>query len=303
MNSKFKYAIRAARANFLPASIIPFLIGAAYAFKTNASVSASRFMLGITGVAAMHLAGNLFNDYFDYINGADNINREKSPFFGGSRVIQDGLLTGRDVLALAVFLMALSVLCGILICVVTGNPVFLLFMFIAGILAFQYTAPPLALAYHMLGEPNIFLLFGVFLVMGSSYLFTGIFSWSSFLISLPIAFLVTAIIICNEIPDYPSDVAAGKNNIISLAGWENGYKVYAAAVICSALALLLNIALGNLPQPAILIILFYDMAIRATAILRNRSSNMKDFIRSSALTVTLYSAVGSCILIALLVKR
>jgi len=83
-------------------------------------------------------------------------------------------------------------------------------MVLSGVLAAQYTAPPLRLAYNRLGEIDIFLLFRIFLVMGSFYLFAEKFTFNSFLVSLPIAFLFAGVIICNEIPDSEYDLRAKK---------------------------------------------------------------------------------------------
>ncbi|MCX5678855.1 MAG: prenyltransferase [Candidatus Omnitrophica bacterium] len=302
MEQKIKYAIKAARANFLPASLMPFLIGAFYAFRLGHNVSPARFILAFLGVGSMHLAGNLFNDYFDYKSGADNMSGKESPFFGGSRVIQKGLLNSSDVLSLSLFFTALAFLCGMGIYIITEDPVFPLFMLIAAILAFEYTAPPLRLSYNRLGELDIFLLFGVLLVMGSFYLFTGTFTIGAFLVSLPISFLVGAIIVCNEVPDYHSDVAAGKHNLVYIVGRERGYIIYAFLIILSALTLIVNVLSGNIPHISALIILFYAIGVKVTLILKDRVSGMNDFIHASMLTIALHTIVGAAMILTLLVK-
>lgn len=302
MARKLEYAIKAARANFLPASLIPFLIGAFYAFRLDVYISPTRFILGFFGVGFMHLAGNLFNDYFDYKSGADNISDKESPFFGGSRVIQKGLLSPSEVLSLSLFFTALASLCGLGIYVITEDPVFPLFMFIAAILAFEYTAPPLRLSYNKLGELDIFLLFGVLLVMGSFYLFAGTFTIGAFLISLPISFLIGAVIVCNEVPDYRSDAAAGKHNLVHGAGPEKGYIIYALLIILSALSLILNVLSGNISPIAGIITLFYAMGVKAALILKDKASGMKDFIRASMLTIMLHAIAGAAMILILLVK-
>jgi 1,4-dihydroxy-2-naphthoate octaprenyltransferase len=302
MKQKIGYAIKATRANFLSASLIPFMIGAFYAFRLNGSISPVRFILGFLGVGSMHLAGNLFNDYFDHKSGADNISGKESPFFGGSRVIQKGLLSPLDVLSLSLFFTALASLCGLGIYVITGNPAFPVFMLIAAILAFEYTAPPLRLAYNKLGELDIFLLFGVLLVMGSFYLFTGTFAFGAFLVSLPISFLVGAIIVCNEVPDHHSDRAAGKHNLVYIVGREKGYIVYALLIILSALALIVNVLSGNIPHIAGLIILLYAIGVKAALILKDRASGMNDFIDAGMLTIALHTIVGAAMILTLLIR-
>lgn len=298
-----KNIFAASRANFLPASILPFLIGASLAFNRGYPVPWQRLILGLVAIASAHLSGNLFNDYFDYKSGADNIYKKKSPFFGGSRVIQEGLYGPGQILRMALVFLAISLLSVALIFFITRD-VLLLFMFaLAGLLTLEYTAPPLRLSYNRLGEIDIFLLFGVFLVMGSFYLFAGKFTLDAFLLSLPISFLVAAVIICNEIPDFMADIKAGKNNLISLTGPDRGYLLYAIAVLFSFIFLLINIKLGNLPVIALGLLAIYPIAIKVILILNKKAKDLGGFINASKGTIMLHSLMGGLTVIVLLLKR
>jgi 1,4-dihydroxy-2-naphthoate octaprenyltransferase len=161
--------VRATRAHFLPASLIPFCIGAAFAFSSGFAINAFRFFAGITGVAAAHLAGNVLNDYFDDRSKADTITLRKSPFFGGSRVIQDGLLGPSGMLRLALAFLAVSFICGAALFFSVRSLFFLFYVIAAGVLIVEYTAPPLRLAYNRWGEADIFLCFGIALTPGAFY--------------------------------------------------------------------------------------------------------------------------------------
>lgn len=296
-------AAKAARALFLPASILPFLIGAAYAFKVNGSIPAAKFILGLAAVGSMHLAGNLFNDYFDYKSGADNIADRMSPFFGGSQVIQRGVLRSSQVLSLSLVFAGLALGSGLGIYVLTKDAVFLFIMIMTGALTVEYTAPPLRLAYNRLGELDIFVLFGVFLVTGSFYLLTGVFNMECVVLSLPVSFLVTAIIVCNEIPDYACDRAAGKHNLISLVGGERGYTLYAATLVLSALSLVAGVLFNILPTPALTMLLFYGIGARAIFMLSQKSIVLPQFIQASALTILLHTLVGAGTILFLVIGR
>ena len=54
---------RASRMHFLPASVLPFVLGAVYASRAGYNVTSGRFITGLAGIASAHLAGNLFNDF------------------------------------------------------------------------------------------------------------------------------------------------------------------------------------------------------------------------------------------------
>lgn len=302
MAEKLKQLLKAARTDFLPASIVPFFVGVAYALNRGFSLSLSMFVLGLTGVAAAHLSANLLNDYYDYRSGADNRTAKVSSFFGGSRAIQNGIFTAGEILKFSLFLMSVAFLCGVGIFAVTGDPVFLLLMLAGGILAVEYTAPPLRLAYRRLGEVDIFLLFGVGIVMCSFYLFSRRFDSGSFLISLPVAFLIAAVIICNEVPDFESDIGVGKQNLLSLTGVRGGSVLYIIVVCLSLLAIFLNVAKGILPFYAALTGVVYFPGIKAYSNLRNYPSDISGLIQASRFTVMQHSFVGIAIILILLIS-
>jgi 1,4-dihydroxy-2-naphthoate octaprenyltransferase len=202
-----------------------------------------------------------------------------------------------------VFFLAVSFCCGSFIFIITKNPVFLILMLTAGILAVEYTAPPLRLAYRRSGEADIFILFGVLMVMGSFYLFAETFTFGSFLISLPVAFLIAGVLICNEVPDFPGDAAAGKMNLISLTGRERGYLLYAGVLVLSMLCVIINVFSGHLPPIALGLLLFYFFGFKATVILKDHFKDIESSIIASRMTIILHGAVGSLMVVVLFFRR
>ena len=99
--------LRTVRAPFLTATIAPILIGASVAWNDlksenlNNAWSWSMFWLVLGGACLAQIATNASNDYFDHTSSADEINKVASPFNGGSRVIQVGLMTPGQVLITA----------------------------------------------------------------------------------------------------------------------------------------------------------------------------------------------------------
>ncbi len=80
--------IKALRAPFLTGSLIPVIIGAAYGF-IDKHFSLLLFLITALGVAALHLAANLLNDYYD-AKGSDPINVRLTPFSGGRARLHPG---------------------------------------------------------------------------------------------------------------------------------------------------------------------------------------------------------------------
>ncbi len=299
---KLRLFFKAARADFLPVTIIPFFIGAAYALNQGFFISLPLLMLGLIGVCSTSLSANLINNYFDYESEADNQVEKISSFFGGSRMIRKGIYTKREILNFSLILLFVGFFCGFAIFAITRDPVFLAFMIIAGVLAVEYTAPPLKLAYNRLGELDIFILFGIGLVIGSFYLFSGKFTFDSFLISLPISFLVAAIIICNEVPDFKTDINVGKRNLLSLSGVNNGYILYGSIIFFSLVSIFLNITQGILPKFVVFIVLFHLPGVKALFNLKNGLNDTGMLIQASLFTIIQHSLVGIATIITLVIS-
>lgn len=294
--------LQASRADFLPASIIPFFIGVSYALASGFSLSLLILILGLTGVMFAHLSANLLNDYYDYKSGADNQTPKVSSFFGGSRAIQRGLFTDKEILKLSVLFLFIAFFSFLGVLILTSNFVLIFFVSLALFLAVEYTAGPLKLAYNRMGEFTIFLLFGSGLVMGSFYLFSSVFSIGSFFISLPISFLIAAVIIANQVPDFSSDIKAGKKNLLSVVGVKNAYIIYGFLILLSFISLLVNIVIGSLSIYAALAGLIYFLAIPAFLNLKNNLSDIHRLIQASRLTLIQHSLVGIVIIFILLIN-
>jgi len=286
--------IKLTRLPFITASIIPFLIGAVYASKTkNISLIDLKLLLGLIAVIFGHLAANIFNDYYDTKSGNDLADKTEHMFFGGSKVIPNDIFTSKQVLISAI---CCAVIClGAVICLqamMPNMPIALLGIPVLLIAVF-YTMPPVKLIYRGFGELAIFILFGAVPVCAGWTVMTGtLFGINEILLSLPISFLVLAIILCNEVPDHDNDKAYGKNTLIVIFGREKAYLFYAAAIIDSIIALVICTALKILPQTALWIILLYVMYIKSVMIIRRNGKDVEELITASKITITGHLLIG-----------
>ena len=92
--------LRTTRLPFLTATIMPVLLGIAIAASHGAFDLASA-ALTVIGAAFVQLGLNVANDVFDTVQGADDANVTPTKFSGGSRVIQYGLVTLRQMATIA----------------------------------------------------------------------------------------------------------------------------------------------------------------------------------------------------------
>lgn len=200
----------AIRPAFLSASILPVVTALAYVRGSFGSLDYGLAALVLISIVFIHSAANVLNDYFDSRNGDDASNRHRIyPFSGGSRFIQNKVLTERQVLVFGVILFLLGCFVGLLIAYITGPFVFWIGL-VGGILAVVYSAPP-GLAGRGFGDLVIAVCFGLLPVTGTVYTQANSVTTDSILIGLVVSCFVVAILWINSIPDREADKKAGKN--------------------------------------------------------------------------------------------
>ena len=246
MKSKLLLWLRAMRVSFFSASIIPVIVGISTANHLgcrNTWLSAAALL----GVLFLHASSNLANDYFDDLNGSDRNNAVISPFSGGSRVIQDGLLTGRQMGIAALICLVCGCIIGLVLAFMRGCPV-LLIGFLGVLAGYLYSAPPVWLASKGLGEATTGFCFGPLIVLGTHYVIAQSFSWLPLIASLPVGFLITGVLYLNEFPDEVADTRSGKRNLIVRLGCKRSKNAFGYIVLLTYLSIVVGILSGVLPH-------------------------------------------------------
>ncbi|MEI6631181.1 MAG: prenyltransferase [bacterium] len=294
------YLVRALRLPFVSASLLPFLLGSL--INKNA-FHFSAFFLGLASVVCTHLGANLLNDYADSRSGVDWQDGKFYGFFGGSKLIQQGVFTERFYLGLGVLFFALSVACVIALSFLLRDLRAAGFYSVIIFLGITYSHKPLQLSYHYLGELVIFLLFGPALVMGGYFLQTGIFPHiKSLLVSLPMGLLVFGILFANEVPDYPQDKKCAKFNLVSLLGPERAYLFYLLINVAAFFSIALNINRGYFSRWAYLSFLFIPLVLRAGFVLKGSQEKIR-LVESSKIAIATHIFVSIVLIVDLLLWK
>jgi 1,4-dihydroxy-2-naphthoate octaprenyltransferase len=285
-----KNIIRALRLPFASASVLAFAFGS---FINRDNFQLNSFLLGLVAAVATHLSANLINDYADSKSGADWQDKNFYSFFGGSKLIQEKVLSEKFYLYAALFCLSLAGLCVFLLIIILKSLI-VIFLFTAIILlAFSYSHKPLQLSYRRLGEPVIFLLFGPVLVMGGYFIQTRIFpGLKSFILSLPFGFLTTAILFSNEVPDYADDKKAGKLTWVSLTGANRAFILYSVLIILAFLSILLGVFLKFMTSWALISWVLILPAMKAAGILKRYYTDKSRLMESSKLTIAVQALVS-----------
>jgi 1,4-dihydroxy-2-naphthoate octaprenyltransferase len=261
----------ATRLPFLTATLVPVALGIA------AAATQHRFNLGLAaltllGAVAVHLGLNVANDVFDATSGADDYNVNPTLFSGGSRVIQYGLVSLRQMIAISAVAYAAAIAIGLYLASVAGWG--LLWLGLAGVLiSFFYTAPPLRLVHRGLGEPATALGFGPIMVLGAYYVQTGHYALQPLVLSIPVALLVMLILYANEIPDRVADARAGKRTLVVRLSRKVVLQGYGVAAALAYLALVVGVVAGLLPWPTLAALLTIPLAVKT---LRGLEQNYDD---------------------------
>lgn len=179
-------AIRFIKVLLFSASIVPAIVAGAVSFYLGAFDSFV-FLLSATGIFLGQVGGDYLYYYFTHLH-SDSADPHGKIFAGWKPFFADSLLVGRRVLIGAFVSLALALGIGVHFTLVAG-PAVLLFVAVGGAIALFFT--PLMLRGFK--EPVIFIAFGPATVCGMVFVQTGALSFLAFVVSIPVAFLVTLV--------------------------------------------------------------------------------------------------------------
>ena len=229
ITNTLKYWAAVVRAPFLTATIAPILLGSAIAYKQFGSFDWGIFWLVMFGGIFAQIGTNNINDYFDHRSRNDEMNKLASPFNGGSRSIQSGLITPTNMLLLSIGFFSATFFIGLEM----NNKFFngdwnspLMYLGYLGLfLGIMYTGF-LKLAYNGLGDLAVFIGFGPLMVYGAAFMQNQavaptqtIDPVATLLYSVPVGIFIALVLFINCFQDYNADKAANKNSwVVKLAG-------------------------------------------------------------------------------------
>jgi len=258
--------LKAARAPFFTGSLAPIAVGTATAFDETGVISWPAALLSLLALVCLHAGANLANDYYDHISGNDEVNVSyATPFTGGSRLIQRGLVRPGEILAASLVSLTLGAGIGLYLVWMAGWPILVLGI-VGGVTGFCYTAPPLKLGYRGVGEIFIFLDFGLLPVLGAHYVQAQAFSSGAAFAGVCVGLLMTNVLWINQFQDAEADAAVGKRHWVVRLGRRRSSRVHAALFALAYGAIVIGAAAKALPAWAMLGLLSAPLAVRASCV-------------------------------------
>jgi len=211
--------LEAFRLRTLPLALSNTIIGSCLAAADD------KFRWSIFGLAALttvllQIMSNMANDYGDFVNGKDTVER-----IGPKRMVQSGEITPKTMLRGIVAIGILCAVSGVALIIIGTEGIPVTNMLLFGLLglaaiaaAIKYTVGKNPYGYRGLGDIFVFIFFGLVGVIGTYFLHTQSFRWELLLPASAIGMLSTGVLNMNNMRDYEADKNAGKKTIVVAMG-------------------------------------------------------------------------------------
>ena len=253
--NSFAIYFAATRPPFILATIIPIILGAAYTGYQGFDIQWLNFVLSVLAGIFLHAGVNVLNDYYDALNGTDDNNDERIyPFTGGSRFIQNQILSKKQTLYFGLGLIGVVVLIGFYLVINTASSVLLLLGLFGIFIGWAYSAPPIKLNSRGLGELTVVVGFSL-LPFGAWLIQTGSISVNVILISLPLGLLTSNLLYINQYPDRKADISANKLHWVARLPTKVSRWGYLLITLFAWALLIYYISIGLLPTLSLIALL------------------------------------------------
>ncbi|PLS14962.1 1,4-dihydroxy-2-naphthoate octaprenyltransferase [Bacillus sp. M6-12] len=271
------------RPHTLTAGFVPVLIGTALAMQSY-DIHFLLFLAMLFASLLIQAATNMFNEYYDFKRGLDT---ENSVGIGGA-IVREGI-TPKTVMTLALAFYGTALLLGVYICMETS-------WWLAAIgsicmtIGYFYTGGPVPIAYTPFGELMAGFFMGVLIILISFYIQAGYVSSTAVLVSIPVAILVGAIMLANNIRDLDGDKENGRKTLAILFGHEKAIYLLAGMFIVSYLWVVGMVAAGLVSPFLLIVFLSVPKAVKATKgfIGKTMPNQMMPAMKATAQTNTVF---------------
>jgi 1,4-dihydroxy-2-naphthoate octaprenyltransferase len=296
VKSRIKVWLIAVRPFAYSASVVPVVLGTVLAYLEGA-FDLLLFVFALAASVLLHTGTNLVNDSFDFVKGIDT-----PPSFGSSKMITSGILTASQVHRAGILCFFLATVIGLYLVITIG--VTILILGIVGILGgYFYTARPFHYKYHGFGDFLVFLLMGPLMVWGSYFVQTQAYRLYPLLFSLPVGFLVAAILVSNNIRDIEHDSEVGIRTVSIALGFSRSKWEYLFLVLGAFLVILILVLSGTASPFLLFAFIAFPSAYRVMRrILRTQQDKTRELATVDIQSAQLHLQVGGLMIIGLMVS-
>lgn len=294
--------LAATRPAFLSVTLAGALIGLGSASADGLAIDWAKALLTVLFALIAHAGANVVNDYHDALNGSDALNQERLfPFTGGSRFIQNGVLSLHQTRLFGYGLLAVVIPAGLWLTAHSAPGL----IWIGGVgllIGWAYSAPPLQLMARGVGEAAI-VAGWLMVVLGTDFVQRGELAALPLVAGLPFALLVAAILYLNQFPDVRADAAAGKRTLIVRLGPQKARWGYALLTAAAYVWLMVAILAGALPAVCAVALLPAALSFKAGLLLLRYADQPARLTPAIQATIAAANVNGLLLALALGVAR
>jgi 1,4-dihydroxy-2-naphthoate octaprenyltransferase len=239
------------RAAVLPMTLFAGLVGGLLAVRAP-GFNTLDLVLAIAGIVLAHLNNNLTNDLFDTSVGTDQESYPRALY--APHPLLSHLVTARQLYAaIAATTIGDLVIAAVLLDRRGWGVV--AFATAGIILSIAYTAPPLRLKKHGLGEPDVLVVWGPLMVGGTYLGATGHLPWQVIVASVPYGLLCTTVLMGKHVDKIPYDEPTGTRTLPVILGERRAKQVTLGLLAAFYVATGIGVAVKAMPWPAVVIVL------------------------------------------------
>ncbi|MEW8968446.1 1,4-dihydroxy-2-naphthoate polyprenyltransferase [Exiguobacterium alkaliphilum] len=286
---------RMIRPHTLTASFIPVLLGT-FIVVGQVELKWGLFLAMLIASVLIQIATNLFNEYYDYKRGLDH---EGSIGIGGS-IVRDGFTPGQ-VLTIALGMYGVAAALGLYIAASTSWHL-LWIGALSMVVGYLYTGGPLPIAYTPFGELVAGLFMGYVIIGISGYIQIGMVTTELLIVSFPMALLIGAILLANNIRDLDNDKENGRKTIACLVGHRRAVLVLAGFFMTALVGIMVGVVVYGVTPWVLLSLLTVPLMIRAVKRFWVKREPI-ELMPAMAMTAKVNTLFGAWMVIGLLVAR
>ncbi len=283
------------RPHTLTASFIPVLLGT-FIVIGEVELKWGLFLAMLIASVLIQIATNLFNEYYDYKRGLDH---EGSIGIGGS-IVRDGFTPGQ-VLTIALGMYGVAAALGLYIAASTSWHL-LWIGALSMVVGYLYTGGPLPIAYTPFGELVAGLFMGYVIIGISGYIQIGMVTTELLIVSFPMALLIGAILLANNIRDLDNDKENGRRTIACLVGHRRAVLVLAGFFVAALVGILVGVFVYGVTPWVLLSLFTIPLMVRAVKRFWVKREPV-ELMPAMAMTAKVNTLFGAWMVIGLMVAR
>ena len=199
------------------------------------------FALALLGVVILHSAGNVLSDYYDYKTGVDNPDAFAVPNLVFKK------FEPREYLIFSIILFVVGCAIGLALTLLVGWR-----LLVVGGIGVLLTAGYSFLKYRALGDADIFIIFSVLIMLGSSLAITGEIHPEVLVLALPVGIITVSVLHANNTFDIVSDGNAGMKSFAMILGGKASSRLYMIYMCVPFVSVIVAVAAGWLSPFALL---------------------------------------------------